>query len=165
MADDETKEWAARSKQIEEERMKAARDLNGRSEGKENLAFLDPKSTKASGWTKDPDVLLAGVERWANRALIFAIAGAVMGLIGRVGGAVSSVSKLGAAGAIISALPSGIGYLCFGAATLIGVISIGVELYVKIKTGKKFSSAFWTGLVAIVVVTLSFILQQFVGVI
>lgn len=152
MADGDTEKWALKSKQIEAERMKAARDLAGQKPDKANLAFLDPKSTKVKGWSKDPDVIKADIERMGNRALIFAVAGAALSLIGYVGGIVTSSFKLGLGGVMISGLPSGIGYLCLGIAVLLGLIVMGVELYQKIRKGAKLTSAFWTGFSAMLVV-------------
>ena len=120
MADSDTEKWALKSKQIEAERTKAARDLASQKPDKANLAFLDPKTTKVKGWSKDPDVIRADAERMGNRALIFAIAGVTLSLIGYVGGIVISSSRLGVGGVIISGLPSGIGYTCLGIAILLG---------------------------------------------
>ena len=109
MADSDTEKWALKSKQIEAERTKAARDLASQKPDKANLAFLDPKITKVKGWSKDPDVIRADAERMGNRALIFAIAGVTLSLIGYVGGMVTSTFDLGLGGIIVSGLPSSIG--------------------------------------------------------
>lgn len=159
MADSDTEKWALQSKRIEAERMKAAQDLANQKPDKSNLAFLDPKTTKTKGWSKDPDVIRADAERMGNRALIFAISGIVLSLIGYVGGMVTSSSNLGPGGAIISGLPSGIGYACFAIAVLLGLIVAGQELYRKIKRDTKLTSAFWTGFSAIIVVVLFFIVR------
>ncbi len=159
MADSETEKWALKSKQIEAERMKAIEDLANQKPDKSNLAFLDPKATKVKGWSNDPDVVMASTERTGNRALIFAIAGITLNLIGYVGGLTTSSFNLGLGGAIISSLPSGIGYLCLAIAVLLSLIVMGRELYLKIKRGIKLSSVFWTGFSAIIVVVLFFIIR------
>ena len=51
--------------------MKAAQDLEERKPDNSGLAFLDPKQTKVKGWSKDPDVVIADIERMGDRALIF----------------------------------------------------------------------------------------------
>ena len=142
MADSDTEKWALKSKQIEAERMKAAEDLMNQKPDKSNLAFLDSKATKVKGWSKDPDVIRADAERMGDRALIFAIAGVTLSLIGYVGGMVTSSFKLGLGGAIISGLPSGIGYICPAIAVLLGLIAMSQELCLRIKRGTKLTSVF-----------------------
>jgi hypothetical protein len=66
MADSEVeKEWE-KSKRIEAERMKAIRDLEERKPDSSGLALLDPKQTKVKGWSKDPDVVIADIERMGD---------------------------------------------------------------------------------------------------
>ena len=159
MADSDTEKWALKSKQIEAERTKAARDLASQKPDKANLAFLDPKITKVKGWSKDPDVIRADAERMGNRALIFAIAGVTLSLIGYVGGMVTSTLDLGLGGVIVSGLPSSIGYGCLAIAVLLGLIVMGLELHQKIKRSAKLTSAFWTGFSAIIVTVLFLIVR------
>ena len=159
MADTDMEKWALKSKQIEAERMKAAEDLVNQKPDKSNLAFLDPKATKVKGWSKDPDVIRADAERMGNRALVFAIAGVVLSLIGYVGGMVASSFKLGLGGAIVSGLPSSIGYICLAIAVLLGLIVMGQELYLRIKRGTKLTSVFWTGFSAALVVVVYLAIQ------
>ena len=141
--------------------MKAVRALMKDESDKSNLAFLDPSATKVKGWSNDANVVLASAERMGNRALVLAICGAILGTIGNVGGMVSYANKFGTAGAIISALPSGIGLLCMGLAVLMAVIVVGFEVYCKFKQGKKIGATFWSAVGAIVVVVLYFVLQRF----
>ena len=159
MANSDTEKWALKSKQIEAERLKAAKDLEGQKLGESNLAFLDPKTTKVKGWSNDPDVILASIERMGNRALICAVAGVVLSLIGYVGGVVTASYNLGLGGIIISGLPSGIGYLCLGIAVLFGLVAMGGGLYLKFKRNTKLSSVFWTGFSALLIVLLYLIVQ------
>lgn len=160
MADSNTEKWALKSKQIEAERMKAARDLNESQKlDKANVAFLDPKTTKVKGWSSDPDVIVADIERMGNRALILAVAGIILCLIGSIGEITSSSFKLGLGGAIISALPSGIGYLCLGTAMLLALIAVGGGLFLKIKKGTKLTFSFWTGVSTIALVILFYVIQ------
>ena len=163
MADSDTEKWALQSKRIEAERMKAVQDLVNQKSDKSNLAFLDPKATKVKGWSKDPDVIRADTERMGNRALMFAIAGVTLSLIGYVGGMVTSSFKLELGGVIISGLPSGIGYICLAIAVLLGLIVMGQELYLKIKRGAKLTSVFWTGLGATLTVLVYLIVQFFLS--
>ena len=154
MADVETEQEWEKSKRIEAERMKAAQALAESKPEKAGLEFLGPKKTKVKGWSNDPDVMIASAERMGNRALIFAIGGIVLSVIGYAGGMVGSGFNLGLAGAIISALPSGIGMLLMGIGVLMALVTMGVEVYHKIKAKRKLDSAFWTavGAVGVVVV-------------
>lgn len=162
MADRETKEWAEKSRQIEAERLKAAKDLNERTQDKSNLAFLNPTDTKVKGWSSDKNVMMASIERMGNRAIVLAIAGVVLGVIGYVGGIVSDLSNLGAAGAIISGMPSGISFICLVIAVIMAIITIGGEVYNRVKLGQKFSASIWSATGAIVVVTLYLLVRSLV---
>lgn len=159
MADTETEEWAKKSKQIEAERMKAVLDLDENKTDKINMAYLDPKETKAKGWSSDPNAILASAERMGNRANILAVAGVMFSIIGFAGSAVSSSFKLGAAGGLISGLPSTVGGVCMGVGGLMGFIAIGSELYQRFRFGRKLTSTFWSGSGALVVIIV-YILAQ-----
>ena len=74
----------------------------------------------------------------------------------------TETSKLGMAGMMISGLPSGVGFLCMGTAVLMAIIAISSEIYGKVKRGRSLSATFWSAVGAIVVVTLYFIVRQFV---
>ena len=152
MADFKTKQEWEKSKRIEAERMKAARALADSKSERSGLEFLDPKKTKVKGWSNDADVIIASIERMGNRALILAIAGIVLSIIGAAGGAVSSANNLGAAGALISGLPSGLGMFMIGIGILMALITIGVEVYYKLKAVRKLDSSFWTAVGTMVVV-------------
>lgn len=161
MADRETEEWAQKSRQIEAERMKAAKAIAEEKLDKVSVAFLDSKETKVKGWSNDSNVILATTERIGNRALVLAICGVVLGIIGWAGGAVSSTNKLGMGSVMISGLPSGIGFLCMGLAVLMAMVAIGGEMYRKIKQRQKIGTTFWTALSAVIVVILYFVVQRF----
>lgn len=160
MADKETeKEWE-KSKRIDAERIKAARALSNEKQDKTNLAFLDPNMTKVKGWSSDPNVILASIERMGNRSMALALGGVVLSVIGYVGGMVTSSFRLGMAGVIISALPSGAGMILVGLAILMSLIVIGTEITYKIKSGRKFSSSFWTAVGTLVIVALYILISS-----
>lgn len=154
MADPEVEQEWEKSKRIEAERIKAVQDLEESKPDKSSLAYLDPKHTKVKGWSKDPDVVVADIERMSNRALIFVIGGVILAFVGSAGGIVGQSFQLGMAGVIISELPSGVGMLLMGLGVLMALITIGVEIYFRIKKGRKIGSSFWTAIAAIVVVGL-----------
>ncbi len=160
MADEETeKEWA-KSKRIDAERMKAARALLNEKPDKVNVAFLDPNATKVKGWSNDPNVIFASIERMGNRSMALALGGIVLSVIGYVGGMVAVNFKLGAAGAMISGLPSGAGMILIGLAILMSLVVIGTEITYKIKNGRKFSSSFWTAVGTLVIVALYILISS-----
>ena len=149
-------EWASRSKQIEAERQKAIKALEEEKPSQANLAFLDPKTTKVKGWSKDPDVVAANFERMGNRALIFALGGVGLDLTGYLG----SKASTGPEG-IILALPSYLSYACLGLAVLMGLVVIGVKLEQLIRRKKKLDLPFWTGLSAVLVVIIYVVVKLF----
>ncbi len=151
--DEETKKEWEKSKRIEAERMKAARELEKTAEDKTNLAFLDPNATKVKGWSNDPDVILSNEERMGNRAIILAFCGVVLDLIGSVGEIVSSTFNLGLGG-VIFVIPTIVGLFCIGLAALMAIVAIGCEIYFKAKRGRKFNIAFWSSIWAIIIVIL-----------
>ena len=162
MADQETEQEWAKSKRIEAEKMKAARALAQAKPDQSNLAFLDPKATKVKGWSSDPDVKLASIERMGNRAIIFALGGIVLSIIGYVGGMVTVSSNLGLAGVIISSLPSGLGMFLVGIGIIMSLVTIGTEITYKIKSGHKFTNSFWTAIGALVLVGLYWLIMWLV---
>ena len=147
-------EWALRSKQIEAERQKAIKALEEEKPSQANLAFLDPKTTKVKGWSKDPDVVAADFERMGNRALIFAVGGVALDLTGYFG----SKASTGPEGMIL-ALPSYLSYTCLGLAVLMGIVVMGVKLEQAIRRKKKLDLPFWTGVSAILVVVIHVIVK------
>lgn len=164
MADAETeKEWA-KSKRIEAERMKAAREIAKEETDKTNLAFLDPTVIK-KGWSNDDNAIFKSIEKVGNRSIILAICGVVLNIIGTVGGMVSMTNKLGLAGALISDLPSMVGIFCIGVAVLMALVTIGSELYYKKRQGRRFDAAMWSavGAFAVIVVYIAIRLILFIG--
>ena len=159
MADRESEEWAEKSKRIEVERMQAARALMEEKPERTNLAFLNPSNTKTKGWSRDPNVILASIERMGNRSLVFAICGVVLSILGRVGGMVASLNNLGLAGVAIDSLPSLIGFLGMGIGVIMAIIVISCEIIYKIKLGRKITAVMWTSIATIIVVGLYFVLS------
>lgn len=158
MADEQTEAEWAKSKQIEAERMKAARAVAEEKVDKSNLAFLDPKATKVKGWSADPDVILADGEKMGNRALIFAVAGVVLSFIGSMGSIVGETFNLGFAGLILS-IPDWAGFACMALAVLMGLAAISCEVYLKVKRGRRFSSALWSSVGAIALIIVYYVVQ------
>lgn len=162
MADQETElEWE-KSKRIEKEIKKADLAMMSEKPSKANLAFLDPKSTKVKGWTNDSDAILASAERMGNRAIVLTISGIVLSIIGYAGSAVTTVSKLGAAGALISGLPSGVGMVCLGLSVLMSTIALGSEIIARVRYGRRFGASFWTAVISLVLVGVYFVVMRLV---
>lgn len=162
MADADTEAEWAKSKQIEAERKKAEKALAEEKPSKVNLAFLEPKATKVRGWSNDPDVILSNGERMGNRAIILAFCGVVLNLIGSAGEVVSNTFKLGLGGMILG-IPNIVGLFCIGLAVLMAIVAIGCEIYLKVKQGRRFSTAFWSSIWAIVIVILYIVIKLLVN--
>lgn len=157
MADKETElEWE-KSKRIEAERMKAVKDLEEQKPDKISLAYLDPKMTKVKGWSKDPDVMLASIERMSNWAVVLVVGGAVLSVIGMFGGIVAETSNLGLGGVLVSGLPSGVGMLLMGIGAIMSLVVIGFQLYARFRLGRKLDTSFWTAIGALAFNILFFI--------
>ncbi len=153
MADKKTEAEWEKSKRIEAEKMKAARALAA-EKNDTNVAYLEPKMTKVKGWSNDPNVILASAERIGDKMVVLALAGVVFGIIGILGGIVVETFQLGLAGMMISGLPDGVSFLCFGIAVLMAIVVIGSEIVYKIKNKRKFSPALWSAVAAIIITAL-----------
>ena len=163
MVDAETNQEWEKSRRIEEERMKAMRDLNVRSaNGKASVgaAFLDPSLTHKKGYRRDPDAIMMSTEKFANASVVLAVAGVILSIIGMAGGAVSQMNELGAGGAIISGLPSGLGIFCLGVAVICAFIGLISSFAFRKKISNKSSSAIWTSVIALVIVGIYFMIKM-----
>ena len=154
-------EWE-KSKRIEAEKLKAAKALAEEQPSKANLAYLDPKHTKVKGFSKDKDVILASLERYADRSFIFATAAVLFEAIGKIGALVTMTNHLGSAGVMISGIPDGIGMLLLGLAAISVVVAICGEVYFKIKLKRKFGSAFWSAVFALPLIGAYFLIRVLV---
>jgi len=163
MADAETEAEWAKSKRIEAEKAKAAKALAESKPDNSNLAFLDAPDTKVKGWSNDPNVILAHAEKMGNKSIILAVCGVVLSIIGRVGGIVGALANLGAASAIISGIPSGIGLICMGLAVLMAIITIAGEITNKVRKGRKLGSIFWSAFSAIAVIVLYWLIWSIIS--
>ena len=137
MADAETEAEWAKLRRIAKEKEKAARALGNTESDKANLVYLDPKSIKAKGFSRDRDVILRAVEKFANVSIIFVASGVVLSLIGRTGGIVSMTSGAGAGAMVISGLPSGLGMACLAMSVVTAAVGIISSVWAKIKYGTK----------------------------
>ena len=163
MADEETRiEWE-KSRRIEAERQKAVQAMAKEEKKRDgvSLSYLDPGATKVKGFSRDTNVVLADAERMANRAMFLVIGGVALMIIGGVGGIVSTTYGLGLAGVILS-IPSMVGLVCLGAGALMAMVTMGCEVYFRVKTGRKPSSALWTAAIALAVVAVYFVVQWLV---
>ena len=153
MADQETEEWAKKSKRIEAERMKAVKALAEEKTDKTNLAFLDP-STKVKGWSSDLDVIFARAERMSNVSILFAVLGVVFGLFSSVFGVVAEVNNLGLAGAGISIVIGVVKVIGIGVGVLTGLVALICTLVIARRAKRKvkhiiIASCFSLGLIAV----------------
>lgn len=163
MADAKTEQEWEKSKRIEEERMKAVRNLNTANASKANAisaSFLDPSLTRKKGYRRDPDAIMMSAEKFANAGAILAVAGAVLVFIGVAGGAVAQINELGAGGAIISGLPGSLGAGCIAVAVICALVGIISSFVFCKQIGKKSSTALRTSIITLIIVFV-FILAKF----
>lgn len=153
------KEWA-KSKRIEEERMKAFHDTEAQKGHPENKAFLTP--VKPSKWRfySDPDVTIRTAEKLTNAGVIMSVTGVVLMIIGIVGEVTSFANKLGAGAAIIAGLPTGLGLGLIGVAMFITVPSLVVAIIVGAKNKRNVKGVIWSAAFSIVLVVVFFVLKN-----
>lgn len=159
MADKETEAEWAKLRRIDAEKKKAAKALEEEKPDKTNLAFLEPKATKVKGFSNDKDVLLASLERYADRSFVFALVAVVLELIGWAGEMLSSVARFGEAAAIISGIPSALSFAAVALAAVTATVAIVGELYFKFKYNQKLGSPFWSAIFALPTIAIYFFLQ------
>ena len=104
--------------------------------------------------------MLHKAEKLSTWSVILALFGVVMGVISAAGGVVSIVNQLGMAGMMISGIPGGVSFLCFGLAIAFALIEVCVELYCKFRHGHKFGVGWWSSIVAIAVVLVYFLVKM-----
>ena len=151
MADAETEAEWAKLRRIDEEKQKAARAIENEKVDKTNLTYLDPKSTKQKGFSRDRDVVMRAVEKFTNYSVIFVVFGVVLKVISRAGGIVSEVSHIGAGGAIISGLPGALGMVCLIAAVVAAIAGIISSIWAKSKYGAKMSYTLRVSIITLVI--------------
>lgn len=162
MADKETEIWAAKTKQIEVERVKATKALDGQNARKIDLAYLDPKLINSKGFSRDPNVIMKSIERMTDKGMMFAFGGVALGIISYVASLVGFAFRLGAAGGMLSGVMSGLSSIGLGLATLMSIIVIGGEIFFKIKNKKKISSSLWTAVWTIIIVVLYVLIRSLI---
>ena len=149
--DEETKKEWEKSKRIDEERMKAVRDLDATAESKANLAYLDPKPTRLKGFERGEHAIMMSTERLANISAAVLVGGILITLIvrGILGSGFSFGLAMGYAIMIIQTL----GSILLAVAVVTSVASLLASLYYYIKYHKKSSGALWTaGIVAVILI-------------
>ena len=151
MADAETEAEWAKLRRIAKEKEKAAKALDNAKPDKANLAYLDPKSTKVKGFSRDRDVVLRAVEKFASASIVFVISGIVLNVVGRAGGIVSGVNQLGLGAAIISGLPSTLGMACLIISVVAAVTGIVSSIWAKIKYGTKTKYTLISSVITLVI--------------
>ena len=165
MADIETKNWAEKTRKIEEERLKAARAIveEDRKFSKVNSAYLDAREKKIYGWSSDHHLLLSQTEKLGTWSAILAPVGVVMEIIANAGGIVTQVNGLGMVGAAISGLPGVVAGFCFSMAVLFATLVICVEIYCKIRDGHKFGVGWWSAVGAVAVLAIYALIMELIA--
>ena len=151
-------EWK-KSKRIDEERMKAARALNEAKPDINGVAALGPQQDKPRGWSSDSRLITEKAEKLGMWAAVLAPAGVVLMIISDVGSVVTEVGKLGLFGVLFSIL-GGLGLICFAVVIFFGLIGFVTAVYYRGKLGKKLGVAGWSGMGAIMIVVVYFLIRS-----
>ena len=155
MADEQTEELARKSKQIEAERMKAARALAESPEDRSALAFLEP--TKTKGFSRDYGAIMASMEKVSNTSIIFAILGIVFGIFSMVASMVVAVHHLGLAGGALIGVIGAVNYIGLGAGLLMAVVALVSAIAFARKTHYRIKPIIITSCVTIGLVVVYFL--------
>ena len=157
--DEETKKEWEKSKRIDEERMKAARNLAHHEEPKANQAFLAPE--KPHGFSRDPNVIIRNAERMANISIVFTLLGILFGFFLQLASIEAEAFKLGLAGgglAMVFGIVHGIG---IGVGVLTGLVSLISILFLMRRISRNLKPAIITASVSLALVTLYYIVLNF----
>lgn len=159
--DEETlKEWE-KSKRIEKERMKAARELAFHEESKANQAFLTPE--KAHGFSRDSNPIMRNAERMANISIVFALLGIVFGFFMKIFVIVSDANKLGMAGSGISMILGIVHGVGIGVAALTGLVALICAVFLVRRIGSNLKSTIITAGAALLIVVADYVLGVLVN--
>ena len=161
MADPEVEAEWEKSKQIEAERMKAVQAMSEAKPDVGALAELGPQMEKARGWSNDSKLVMAKAEKLGTWSAILAPVGIVMMIISDVGNVVVQVGRLGMFG-IMFGIFAGLGMICLAGAIFFGVIGLITALYYRFKNGQKLGVAGWSGMVAISLVVVYWLVRSLI---
>lgn len=151
------KEWE-KSKRIDEEKMKALRDLNAEKKSKADLAYLDPKPTKLKGYERGETAIMMSCERFANIAGISTFIGVFVSII------ISSMFFSGMidnmAIGMMSNIIRGIGSALIIIGAISAVVSLLASAYYYYKYRHKASAAIWTSVISLAVLAIYLLISQ-----
>lgn len=139
MADAETEAEWAKLRRIAEEKKKAAKALENTKQDKVALSYLEPSSTKVKGFSKNREVVMNSVEKFANASIVFALGGVILKLIAR------------AMEGYMAGMFDGIGMICFVVAVVAAITGITSSFYTKIKYKTKMNYTIFICIIALVV--------------
>lgn len=154
--DEETKAEWEKSKRIDEERMKAARNLAHHEESKANQAFLTPQ--KAHGFTHNPNVIMKNAERMANVSIVFALLGILFGFFLQLVSIEAEAFKLGLAGGGIAMVFGVIHGIGIGVGALTGIVALVCAVFFAYRNGYKVKSTIITASISLAIIVLYYIL-------
>ena len=154
------KEWE-KSKHIEKERMKAARELAFHEESKANQAFLTPE--KAHGFSRDPNMIMRNTERMANISIVFALMGIVFGFFVKIFVIVSNANKLGMAGSGISMVLGIVHGVGIGVGALTGLVALICTVFLVRRIGSNLKPTIITAGAALLIVVADYVLGVLVN--
>lgn len=158
--DEETKSEWEKSKRIDEERMKAARNLAHHEESKANQAFLAPE--KPRGFSRDPNVITRNAERMANVSIVFVLLGILFGFFLQLVSIEAEAFKLGLAGggiAIVFGIVHGIG---MGVGALTGIVSLVSMLFMARRINRNLKPAIITAGISLALIATYYVVQSLI---
>lgn len=158
--DAETKAEWEKSKRVDAERMKAARELAKQSEPKANSTFFDLQ--KSRGFSRDPRMIMMSAERMANASILFAVLGTVFGFFSSVFAVVAQANNLGLAGAGIAMVFDAINAAGIGIAVITSVIALVCTLIFAWRTQYKIKPIIVTTTSALVLIAIYTIVDSLI---
>lgn len=162
MADQETEARWAKLRRIEEEKAKAARDLEERDENKANLAYLPV--IKPRGFSRDPNVIMQSAERMANISITFCLLGVIFGIFNWIFSVIATTNNLGASGgAVIAMVFNAINILGIGVAIITGIVTLGCTAVFARRTKRKVKPIIITASTSLILIVIYYLVQNLIA--
>lgn len=163
MADQETEARWAKLRRIEEEKAKAARDLEERDENKANLAYLPV--IKPRGFSRDPNVIMQSAERMANISITFCLLGIIFGIFNNIFLVImqSNPSSAQVGAAIMAAVIGAVNMLGIGIAIVTGIVTLGCTAVFARRTKRKVKPIIITASTSLILIVIYYLVQNLIA--
>ena len=162
MADQETEARWAKLRRIEEEKAKAARDLEERGENKANLAYLPV--IKPRGFSRDPNIIMQSAERMANISITFCLLGIIFGIFNNIFLVIMQSNPSSAqVGAAIMAVIGAVNMLGIGIAIVTGIVTLGCTAVFARRTKRKVKPIIITASTSLILIVRYYLVQNLIA--